>query len=155
MRKHFLMGILSMLLMASCNNKSKSKTEATNSPNETEITTADLEQAWSLIALDGTQRWLVNKEMKPYVKKGEELVNNFIKSDSKDYKELGIAVTDQNNNLIKSCTMDGKSHDELHNWLHPHLEITKALTEEADKIRARELVSQLQESYKQYHLYFN
>ena len=51
--------------------------------------------------------------------------------------------------------MDGKSHDELHKWLHPHLEIVKALEDEADASKANEIVLQLQDSYQQYHHYFN
>lgn len=152
MRKLTLIGIFSMLLMTGCKNNSN---DATHEKNETEITSDELQQAWNLIELNGTQKWLVNEEMKPYVKEGEKLVNDFINSESKDYQKLGAAVTAQNNKLIKSCTMDGKSHDELHNWLHPHLEITKALAEEDNEVKAKELIDQLQESYRQYHQFFN
>lgn len=155
MKKLFLVGILGVFFITSCNNKSNTNTEVTTPQSETEMTTAELEQIWSPIELDGTEKWLVNEEMKPHVKKGEELVNAFIDSDNTNYKELGEAVTEQNNKLIKSCTMDGKSHDELHNWLHPHLEITKALNEQEDEAKAQELVGQLQESYNRYHQYFN
>lgn len=50
--------------------------------------------------------------------------------------------------------MDGKSHDELHKWLHPHLEIVKTLENETDATKANEVVAQLQHSYKEYHEYF-
>lgn len=51
--------------------------------------------------------------------------------------------------------MDGKSHDELHKWLHPHLEIVKALENETDATKANGFVLQLQYSYQHYHQYFN
>lgn len=93
--------------------------------------------------------------MKPFVIKGEELVNNYIKNKKTDYKILAENLKDQNTQLIKSCTMSGKSHDELHKWLHPHLEIVKALENETDEIKAGEIVKQLQHSYQEYHNYFN
>ena len=93
--------------------------------------------------------------MKPFVMKGEELVNAYVQNEQKDYKALAQQLKEQNNQLIKSCTMDGKSHDELHKWLHPHLEIVKALEDEADASKANEIVLQLQISYQEYHHYFN
>ena len=97
----------------------------------------------------------MNEEMKPFVMKGEELVNSFIQNNHTDYKALAQQLKEQNDQLIKSCTMDGKSHDELHKWLHPHLEIVKALEEEKDATKASGIVSQLQKSYRSYHQYFN
>jgi len=97
----------------------------------------------------------VNEEMKPFVMKGEELVNSYIQNNHTDYKALAQQLKEQNNKLIKSCTMDGKSHDELHKWLHPHLEIVKALEDEKDATKASEIVLQLQKSYQDYHQYFN
>ena len=93
--------------------------------------------------------------MKSFVLKGEELVNAYIQDGKTDYKTLAEQLKDQNSQLIKSCTMDGKSHDELHKWLHPHLDIVKALENETDATKANEIVSQLQYSYQHYHQYFN
>ena len=98
---------------------------------------------------------MVNEEMKPFVMKGEELVNSYIQDNQTDYKALAQQLIEQNNQLIKSCTMNGKSHDELHKWLHPHLEIVNALEEEKDAAKANEIVLQLQKSYQDYHQYFN
>jgi hypothetical protein len=42
--------------------------------------------------------------------------------------------------------MDGKSHDELHKWLHPQLELVKELENEIDVVKANEIVLQLQKS---------
>lgn len=97
----------------------------------------------------------MNEEMKPFVMKGEELVNSYIQDNQTDYKALAQQLIEQNNQLIKSCTMNGKSHDELHKWLHPHLEIVNALEEEKDAAKANEIVLQLQKSYQDYHQYFN
>ena len=96
---------------------------------------------------------MVNDEMKPFIQKGAELVDAFIADGQSDYKRLAEQVKDQNTQLIKSCTMDGKSHDELHKWLHPHLDLVKRL--ETDSSSAPQIVKQLQDSYRTYHRYFN
>lgn len=51
--------------------------------------------------------------------------------------------------------MKGKSHDELHKWLYPHLELVKELDNETDAVKAKEIVVKLQNSYQQYQIYFN
>lgn len=107
------------------------------------------------IVLQNGEKWQVNDEMKPFVLKGEEAVNLYVQEDGKNFNSLAKEVAEFNHQLIKSCTMDGQSHDELHKWLEPHLELVKDLEEEKDSIKASEIVLQLQNSYKQYHQYFN
>ena len=55
---------------------------------------------------------------------------------------------------MKSCTMKGESHDELHKWLHPHMELVEELSKAKTDEKANELVSQLRESYQSYNQYF-
>lgn len=107
------------------------------------------------IALNNGEKWIVNEEMKPFVIKGEQLVNDYIANNNSDYKELANQIKNQNKQLISSCTMDGKSHEELHEWLHPHLEIVKELSETDSDAKAAELVTSLEKSYQLYHQYFN
>lgn len=151
MKKVFVLGI-SILFLWSCNNTTEKSTEKQATENHEEHQHDESSEA---IELNNGEKWLVNEEMKPFVIKGEELVNSFIQNNHTDYKALAQQLKEQNNKLIKSCTMDGKSHDELHKWLHPHLEIVKALEEEKDATKANEIVLQLQKSYQEYHQYFN
>lgn len=92
--------------------------------------------------------------MKPFVVKGEELVNSYIQNNQTDYKALAQQIKDQNNQLIKSCTIDGKSHDELHKWLHPHLELVIVLEKVKDENEAKQIVEKLKQSNELYHQYF-
>ncbi|MFV0199960.1 hypothetical protein OBJ99_03760 [Empedobacter falsenii] len=92
--------------------------------------------------------------MKPFVSKGEELVNTYIQKNGTDYKLLAEEIKSENSKLIKSCTMKGKSHDELHKWLLPHLEIVKTLEAETDSAKATHAVTNLQQSYQDYHKNF-
>ncbi len=106
------------------------------------------------LVLNEGERWVVNEEMKPYVQAGSQLVEESLKETESDYVALADKLTEQNNELIKSCTMTGKSHEELHKWLHPHLGLVAQLREAPDKEAAEKLVLQLQESYQVYHAYF-
>ena len=151
MKKVIVFG-MSLMLLWSCNNSTEKSTTHQETENHTEHQHDESSEA---IELNNGEKWLVNEEMKPFVLKGEELVNAYIQNNQTDYKALAKQLKEQNNQLIKSCTMNGKSHDELHKWLHPHLEIVNALEEEKDAAKANEIVLQLQKSYQDYHQYFN
>ena len=151
MKKVFVLGI-SVLFLWSCNNTTEKSTTHQETENHAEHRQDESSES---IELNNGEKWLVNEEMKPFVMKGEELVNSYIQDNQTDYKALAQQLIEQNNQLIKSCTMNGKSHDELHKWLHPHLEIVNALEEEKDAAKANEIVLQLQKSYQDYHQYFN
>lgn len=137
------------VVMWSCNNtsdKPAANLETTEAQHEHHSSDA--------IELNNGEKWQVNEEMRPYVEKGESLVEEYIKGGSTDYKQLAGQVEEQNKLLINSCTMDGKSHEELHKWLHPHLELVNALTDESDAAKAATIVNRLRESYHNYHTYF-
>lgn len=106
------------------------------------------------LMLNSGEKWVVNAEMIPFVNKGQELLNDYIATQDTDYKALASQMKEQNNQLIKSCTMDGKSHDELHKWLHPHLELVTALENAADQDEANKIVHELKTSYNTYAEYF-
>ena len=150
MKKIIVLGISSFLLW-SCN--SNAEKSATHQEAETHVAHQSDENS-EIMELNNGEKWVVNEEMKPFVLKGEELVSTYIQDNQTDFKALAEQLKDQNTQLIKSCTMTGKSHDELHKWLHPHLEIVKTLENETDATKANEVVAQLQHSYKEYHEYF-
>ena len=151
MKKVIVFG-LGIMLLWSCNNATEKSTMHQETESHAEH---HHDENSEVIELNNGKKWLVNEEMKPFVLKGEELVNTYIQDGKTDYKTLAEQLKDQNSQLIKSCTMDGKSHDELHKWLHPHLEIVKALENETDVTKVNGFVLQLQYSYQHYHQYFN
>ncbi|MEZ4950622.1 MAG: hypothetical protein R2784_14740 [Saprospiraceae bacterium] len=71
-----------------------------------------------------------------------------------DYNALAEQLKNKNNGLIKSCTMDGKSHEELHKWLHPHIQLIDALEDAENKEEADKIISELKASFQTYHNYF-
>ncbi len=111
-------------------------------------------KASEIIELNNGKKWAVNKEMKPFIAKGEALVNDYLKKNLSDYHILAKEIKEQNDILIESCTMDGKSHEELHKWLHPHLELVENLEKETDANKAKDIILKLEKSYKEYSRYF-
>ena len=106
------------------------------------------------IQLNNGEKWLVNAEMKPHVQLSSKIFSDYLAQSGSDYKKLATDLKDQNDQLIKSCTMKGESHDELHKWLHPHITLVSNLAEAEDATTAKSIVAQLEQSFKTYHNYF-
>lgn len=112
------------------------------------------DEAAEEIVLNEGKKWEVNAEMKPFIANAEKLLKKYIDSKGTDYKKLAEQLNAENSSLINSCTMDGKSHDELHKWLHPHLELVDELKNEDNAADAKEIVSELEHSFVTFHTYF-
>lgn len=127
--------ILVSILTISCNTSG-------NNGNQSEVIEIEL--------IDG-QKWKVNAEMTPYILEGQKLLND---KKNTDYKALAKALKGKNKDLIKSCTMNGRSHDELHKWLHPHMQLVNALSKAEGQQEADEVIVNLKKSYEIYNQYF-
>ena len=106
------------------------------------------------ISLNKGEKWKVNEEMKPFVNQGKVLVDSYLTTQGGDPSTLAKELTSQNDQLIQSCTMKGESHEELHKWLHPHLELVDELSKESDPSKALVIVEELKSSYQTYDEYF-
>lgn len=51
--------------------------------------------------------------------------------------------------------MKGKSHDELHKWLHPHMTLVAELKSAENPAAAEGIISDLKSSFETYHAYFH
>lgn len=127
-------------------NKSEVKTEVHNEHNQDELN--------ETIKLNNGEKWSVNEEMKPYINEAESILTQHIESGNADYTALAINLKEKNTGLIKSCTMQGESHDELHKWLHPHMELIESLSNATSTEEANEIIANLQSSFSTYHQYF-
>jgi hypothetical protein len=103
------------------------------------------------IELNNGQKWDVNAEMSPFILGGEMILKEY---DNANYKELAEQLKRENKKLIESCTMDGKSHEELHKWLHPHMQLIEDLGNADNDQQANEIIAQLNKSFQTYHNYF-
>lgn len=106
------------------------------------------------INLNNGEKWQVNSEMTPHIEKSNAMLDEFVNNESKDYKQLALNLKDQNNALIQSCTMKGESHDELHKWLHPHIELINELSAAESPEAAEATIKKLEDSFETYHSYF-
>ncbi len=114
----------------------------------------DETQKSEAIHLNDGEKWAVNAEMQAPIAKAEERLQYFLDNGEEDYNSLASDLKEYNQKLIESCTMKGESHDELHKWLHPHLDLVKDLSSTAKPEEGKALVKELQESFKTYHQYF-
>lgn len=107
------------------------------------------------IALDNGEKWKVNEEMIPHIKDQVNSLNAYLDSDGQNvYRDLAGELEAHNAKLISSCTMDGKSHEELHKWLHPHIELIGALKTTKNEEDAQVIISKLEKSFETYNTYF-
>lgn len=106
------------------------------------------------IHLNKGEKWKVNSEMKPHIDRGDEILDAFVAEEYNDYSSLAKDLKAQNSALIKSCTMTGEGHNELHKWLHPHMELINKLSQSKDQKEVADIISQLEDSFKLYHTYF-
>lgn len=145
-----------LFMIIACNNNSNNKVndDVAHSQSEQSHDHNHSNSEVGTIELDNGAKWKVNEEMKPHIAKGEEILRTYINSKNNDYKLLANEIYDANLQLINSCTMDGKSHEELHKWLHPHLEIVENIRKCKDNKEADKFVKDLEISYKTYHQYF-
>lgn len=150
----WLFPMVCCFLAFSCQNSGPSS-NSQKSSEQKQDTTHQEEPAESLeLTLDNGQKWAVNPEMTPFISNGNVMVDEYLAKGKTDYKKLAKYLKQQDDSLISSCTMTGTSHEVLHVWLHPHLELVKELADAPNEEEAGKLVTQIQKSYTAYNQYF-
>ncbi len=90
------------------------------------------------LALDGDQKWMMDDHTRMVVGTmsdrfvGRELAS----SSTHDLEQLGEALSDDIQALIKGCTMSGPAHNELHKFLGHYLPAVNQLTTSGDAVHA-------------------
>ncbi|HMU05670.1 MAG TPA: hypothetical protein PJ990_18685 [Saprospiraceae bacterium] len=125
-----------------------------NQPSTSSTPHEDTHEDGEALKLNNGEKWLVNEEMKPFVLQAEDILNQYIISTSEDYLTLAEQLKSKNSHLIKSCTMTGESHDELHKWLHPHMELIASMSDATSIEDANKIIVELQSSFSTYNQYF-
>jgi hypothetical protein len=105
------------------------------------------------LQLNNGEKWKVNDEMMPHLTEMQEIILNY-DMEAGDYKTLASSLDSHNKKLIKSCTMKGESHDQLHLWLHPYLEMVDNLGKAESLEAATIIINQIKESFKSFNQYF-
>jgi hypothetical protein len=147
----FLIPVIGFFLF-SCSNTSNE-----NSKDQTETVTHEEHHQNNEnqnIRLNDGEKWLVNDEMKPHIREAQNILKEYEESNSENYRELSAKLKEANSGLISSCTMNGESHDQLHKWLHPHMQLVDKLEKAGDHEEANKFILRLKKSFKTYKQYF-
>ena len=106
------------------------------------------------LELNNGEKWLVNTEMTAPIKAMENRIAEFTVTGPTAYNELAMGLQDDINLLVSTCTMSGKSHDELHKWLVPFMELVKELSEVKDEKEAALVFEKIKASMSTYNQFF-
>ena len=162
MKKILLSALLGLAVVISCEKKQEEKVEQATTEqsatdehanHEAEEKSDDHAEGVKL-ELNNGAKWPVNNEMKPFITETESQLNAY-KPETGDYKMLATNLSTSNDNLLKSCTMTGVPHDNLHAWLAPHMKEIEKLKNAEDREHANKIVGELKESMDEYHQYFD
>lgn len=81
----------------------------------------------------------------------EQDVSTFASSDQKDHAALAAKIDGHTKQVISNCTMDGKAHDALHDWLMPFLQINKDYAAAADDATRTAKLKEIRQSLAEFH----
>lgn len=146
-KQHITIGMIVLLMSCNTSNDTDKKKEGKIVQIKEKISKEESPE----ISLCNGEKWKVNEEMLPHIEKSEAVFTTF---EGENYNQLSEDLMSHTNNLIQSCTMDGASHDELHKWLHPHIELIKSLSEKRAQEVKEEVLPAIEKSFNTFHKYF-
>lgn len=162
--KHLIFS-MSLLALVSCKDNKQQETE-----NKTEKTEQSMDatkedhhdaatgvyaNAWvSEIQKDKGAKWQADELTNEGVKKMQTTIETQSTNTLSDYHKLAKQLNDDKNYVVKNCTMEGASHDNLHIWLMPLIEKIDALTKIEDVDDAAKLKQSIEENISAYDTYF-
>jgi hypothetical protein len=146
--------ILSSLILATA-----CKSAVSDNSNNNESATIRIEQVEAQtdhdIVLNGSEKWQIDKGMKEAIQAIEALVNQYNSDKLVDYQLLGDAIGVQTKKIIRTCTMTGQAHEELHKWLLPFLELKGALVMASSPEEGAAIVKHIKAELAVFNNYFN
>ncbi len=117
--------------------------------------THTMNNAWvNEIRLDNGSKWEANLETTEGVDKMLKLVKSSDPKTVEDYHSLASKLNDDKNVVVKKCTMEGPSHDNLHVFLHPLIEKIEALGKVSTTDEGTEVTASIKENLEGYYNYF-
>jgi hypothetical protein len=92
--------------------------------------------------------------MIPHVTAAATVFNNYVDGSGTDFKTLAAKLREHDDQLIKSCTMQGESHDQLHAWLLPHIDLVADLAQVETEENAAKVIEKLKGSFASFDQHF-
>nr|AWJ66178.1 hypothetical protein [uncultured bacterium] len=116
----------------------------------------DLDNSWvNEMALNNGIKWSANTETTDGVREMLSLIKDNNTTTTDDYIKLGVTLNNVKNTVVKECTMEGASHDNLHIWLHPLIEKIELLQKVQNAEGGEQLTSNIKTHLEGYYDYFN
>jgi hypothetical protein len=165
MKKTILTTAIISALLIGCN-ETKNKEENTDTVETTEgihehemeemaAETHSMNNAWvNEIKLDNGSKWEANLETTEGVDKMLSLVKSSDTKTVEDFHALASKLNEDKNVVVKKCTMEGPSHDNLHVFLHPLIEKIEALGKVSTTEEGAEVTASIKENLEGYYEYF-
>ena len=152
MKTKILPLIAGTFILFSCGNATNDKTSVqTDSTVHEQHHEAAVSSA---LELNNGEKWAVNTEMMVHVLSMENELNSFAGTGLSDYQGLAAKLQQYNDQIISSCTMKDKAHEELHKWLLPYIDSVKELSEAKDETTASAQLLKVKKSCAQFNEYF-
>ncbi|PRX43828.1 hypothetical protein [Salegentibacter salegens] len=166
MKKTILTTLILSALIIGCkdtinkNNETSETTEVFQNQKE-KITKKSEDQAalynntWvNEIEMDNGDKWEANLETNEGVEEMLKLVESSNPKSVQDYHSLALKLNEEKNYVVKECTMEGSSHDNLHVFLHPLIEKISALRKVSSKEEGAKITGGIKENLESYYDYF-
>lgn len=114
-----------------------------------------LNNAWvNEIRLNDGKKWEANLETTQGVESMLELLKTSDPKSVEDYHHLAADLNDEKDFVVRECTMEGPSHDNLHVFLHPLIEKIDALSKVSTGGEGADLTAGIKENLDGYYAYF-
>ncbi len=99
-------------------------------------------------------KWPVPEGMMKHFRDLEQDIQTFATATEKDHAALAAKIDQHINNVISSCTMEGKAHDALHEWLMPFRQLAKEYAAATDPTIKSQKFQAMLESFAAFHARF-
>jgi hypothetical protein len=110
-----------------------------------------------LLELDHGKRWVVSPPMLVPIRRMQQRIATAVEPGAAitlDHAVLADSLFVDLDALVAGCTMEGKAHAELHDWLMPHMQLVQHLERTADTAQVRSILQQLAASSAEFDRYF-
>lgn len=149
--KTVTLAVLCLVLFACNSNSDDTSTNKNTVPTTEEQHQHEHSEA---IELNNGEKWKVVDHMLLHIRNMEKDVAAFAKEDRTDYKKLAGKLEGNIELLTSNCTMEGRSHDELHKWLVPYMDLVTDLSNAKDEQEGKKHFHAIQESFVTFNTYF-
>ena len=133
-------------------------TETDEHQNHTAAAATPTEEKVELPQKDASGKWVANPETTAGIKEMAEMLqlvseDNTAKMNRKIYQKLGVKLKEEMDGIFNKCTMTGESHEALHTYLLPMVDMVKTIGE-TDQKSCLEAAKNLTEHLKKYDSIF-